>query len=91
MIRAVWKYDLPVDDEQHVSMPHGSELLHVASQHGLSSQIQLWARVDPGAPLVERTIFIAGTGHTVDIDPYIGSVITADGHLIWHVFDGGEA
>ena len=90
----VWKYDLPVIDDQVVEMPSEAELLYVGSQDPLvSDEIQLWALVNPFMPLVQRRIFIHGTGHAVHPDgpPYVGTVIVAHGLLVWHVFDGGPA
>ncbi len=89
---AMWKFDLPVDDSQLVEMPADAELLHVGAQQPLVSDvIQLWARVDQFVLHVQRRILIRGTGHQIDPDvPYVGTVIVANGQLVWHVFDGGE-
>lgn len=81
----VWKYALEITDEQHVVMPWGAELLHVAEQNG---KIALWARVITAQPEVRRLILIRGTGHPIDFQPYVGTVVTAHGRLVWHVFDG---
>lgn len=84
----VWKFTLAIEGEQDVVMPEGAELLHVAEQYG---KLALWARVIPtGQREVARTILIRGTGHPVWTQPHIGTVITAGGELVWHVFDGGE-
>lgn len=87
----VWKYTLPVDDEQWIEMPADAEILFVASQRGEISFVSLWAKVDPSRPRVSRRILICGTGHPVAADAaYIGSVIVANGDIVWHVFDGHE-
>lgn len=84
----VWKFELAIDDEQKVPMPEGAELLHVAEQYG---KIALWARVIPtGQPVANRVILMRGTGHPIWTQPYVGTVVTAGGALVWHVFDGGE-
>ena len=84
----VWKYELPIADEQWIAMPHGAELLHVAEQYG---KVALWARVTPSERGIERLILIRGTAHPIETQPYIGTVVTAGGSLVWHIFDGGEA
>ena len=91
-MRTVWKFTLPVQDEQWVEMPADAELLYVASQYeGQIATLQLWAKVDPERPTVNRLILIRGTGHPIGPDcSYIGSVIVSDGDLVWHVFDGDE-
>jgi len=87
----VWKYTLPVDDDQWIEMPADAEILFVASQRNEISFLSLWAKVDPSRPMVNRRILIRGTGHPLEVDvAYIGSVIVADGDIVWHVFDGYE-
>lgn len=84
----VWKFTLEITDEQEVVMPEGAELLHVADQYG---KLALWARVIPtGQRDVARSFLIRGTGHPIWTQPYVGTVVTAGGSLVWHVFDGGE-
>lgn len=84
----VWKYALEITDEQQIDMPEGAELLHVAEQYGT---LTLWARVIPtGQPVVKREIIVRGTGHPIWTQAYVGTVVTAAGALVWHVFDGGE-
>lgn len=84
----VWKFTLRIDDEQLVPMPKDADLLHVADQYG---QLALWALVIPtGQPEVKRRILIRGTGAPIWSFPHVGSVVTAGGSLVWHVFDGGE-
>jgi hypothetical protein len=88
----VWKYALEIADEQELSMPQGAELLHVANLADSGyHRIALWARVIPSeAPYVRRSLLIRGTGHRISTQPYIGTVVTNHGALVWHVFDGGE-
>ena len=87
-MKAVWKYILDVTDTQHVPMPRGAELLAVACQHG---RLVLWARVEPTSALVNRFIYVCGTGNPAPIAArFVGTAVMADGALVWHVFDGGE-
>jgi hypothetical protein len=90
---AVWKFTILLDDEVNVEMPYGAKLLHVASQYGDPAVLQLWALVEPTASPAKRQIYIRGTGQPIsDLEAgldYVGTVIVADGRLVWHVFDGG--
>jgi hypothetical protein len=82
----VWKYTIQVGDEVDVDMPLDAELLHVAAT-GSVDHLELWARVEPTRSIETRRILVRGTGHPVEIEPYVGTVIV--GPLVWHVFDGG--
>lgn len=87
-MHTIYKYVLDVEDEQQLPMPKGATILHVAS---VSDQVTLWALVDPDAPVVNRKFVIHGTGHDVtEPDQYVGTAITMNGRLVWHVFDRGE-
>lgn len=86
----VHKYSLEMSDHVSIKMPRGSQLLHVGIQGG---GLYLWARVDTDAPRVRRDLRVAGTGHSLGDAydrPHIGTVITASGALVLHVFDLGE-
>jgi hypothetical protein len=87
----IWKYDVPVEDTAYVEMPEDAEILHVGQQFPVNiSSVTVWARVDPGAPLSHRKLYMRGTGHELGADlPHLGTVIVAGGSLVWHVFDGG--
>jgi len=85
-MKSVWKFLLPrPDDHVTLSMPIGSQPLHVANQQGESF---LWALVDPGAPTDEFHFRWAGTGHPIE-EPnaeYVGTWMMDDGMLVWHLF-----
>ncbi len=92
-MKTVWKYTLLIEDEQTITVPRGSEILHVANQFAdYQNQIEIWLRVPVAddVEMVQRRIRIAGTGHPVADWPHVGTVITLNGQLVWHVFDGGE-
>lgn len=92
--RRIWKFDLIVDDAVVIGMPKGSILLHAAQQNPANIDvIQIWAECDTTATTKPRIIYVRGTGHPMGDAvgmPYIGTVVTAGGKLIWHLFDGGE-
>lgn len=84
----VYKYILE-GDESEIRMPERAELLHVALQ---GSRLCLWARVAKDAKEVTRTVRVVGTGWDNRADGvYVGTVLTASGALVWHVFDLGES
>ena len=89
----VFRWTFRVEDQVSLSLPEGAELLMVKAV-GLD-HIEMWALVNEDAPMVDRRLRIAGTGHhiqTVDTAVYVGSTISHDGpaRLVWHVFDLGE-
>lgn len=94
----VWRYPVEIADDQVIDMPAGAEILHVARREnhhvmlgfaGPQDAIELWARVDPDAPVEPRHICVVGTGHWLGDDPviHLGSVQVAEGRLVFHVFE----
>ena len=87
----IWKYKLRLEDEQEVHLPGGATVLSVTEQYG---ELVVYYWVLPDAEDREiRTIRIVGTGHSVDahfsaLNKYIGTVVTAGGSLVWHIFEG---
>lgn len=85
-MKTVLKWTIPVDDEWH---PVGAgPVLHVASQFGKISEVQVWTEEvyeTRSESITSATVI--GTGHSVpdDADP-LGSVVTSGGHLVWHVY-----
>ena len=71
---------LDVTDCPEVAMPAGAPDL-----------LDMWALVDPVAPLVPRPFRVVGTGNPVPTDcgRFVGTVPVLDGRLIFHVFEGG--
>lgn len=89
-MNTIFKYDLPITSEVIVLMPADAEILHVANQFAMNvATITVWVRCDPSSQVVRRRFLIRGTGHGVGDEPHIGTVLAADGELVWHVFDGG--
>ena len=85
MKRTIWKYSLEVKDVQKIEMPKGARLLSVAAQHGAP---QLWAEIDPSAPMGEAEIVTIGTGFFIDptgLD-FIGSYQLYGGSFVGHVY-----
>lgn len=86
-MHAVWKYIIPVGDEDfEVEMPRGTTLLSTQVQNG---EVCLWALVTPTLPKEKRTFRIFGTGHPIPClaYAYVGTVQMEEGKLAWHLFE----
>lgn len=90
MPTAVWKYELPFEDNSDLLMPQGARLLSVGIQDHAPV---LWAQVNVNAPKVLRRVAMVGTGHERDDlngCPFVDTVQFVGGTLVFHVFDLGE-
>jgi hypothetical protein len=98
MTHAVYRYPIDITDEQVLSMPEGAKILKVARREGGSvvlgvgahEPVDMWALVDPAAPLQDRRLRIAGTGHSLsDVNSlsYLDTFQLANGQLVFHVFE----
>lgn len=99
----IWKFPLEIKEEQTIEMPGGSKILCVQTQkvsgfihgsepRGPEDKLFLWAVVDPKAALVPFEIHIYGTGKPclgIYRKKYLGTVQTASGAVVWHVFITG--
>ena len=85
---AVWKFEIPINDEFEIQMPRNAELLHVEVQNDKGF---LWARVAPERHNEQRKFYLRGTGHPVDMDcEYVGSFMLRNGALVFHLFEDAE-
>lgn len=87
----VYKYSVPWpprSDEFFMEIPDGGRVISAQIQNGLP---QMWALVDPDAPVKRRHFLIAGTGHNIthDIDSldFIDTFQFEDGRLVIHLFE----
>ena len=86
-MKTIYKYPLPLDRIQSVSMPADALIRSVGKQ---GDDLMLWAEVDTNAPHKTRTIEIFGTGHSIPEDmgasrAYIGTVQA--GFFVWHIYE----
>jgi hypothetical protein len=83
----VLRYEVPVDDEWHFHDLSGA-ILHVAARQ--PDVVEFWA-YSSGGPTLTRAFTVFGTGHPLPEwatpDRHRGSVITAGGALVWHLFE----
>ncbi len=88
MTQRIYKYPLPITDEQDLLLPTGSQVLSVAAQN---DAVVLYAMVDSAERNKEsHHIAIRGTGHEADgiNGRFVGTVPMAGGLLMWHIFHG---
>lgn len=84
----IWKFNLAATERQDLEMPSRAKILFVGAQDPTGHTVQLWAEVNPDAERETRRFAIAGTGHPLPpAGHHLGSVITAGGALVWHVYE----
>lgn len=83
---AIWKYLVEVADRFEIDMPDGARVLCVQVQH---DHPQIWAMVDPGAPVITRRFRVVGTGHRIEepIGQYVGTFQLYGGEFVGHLFE----
>jgi hypothetical protein len=84
----IHRYRLPITDRAVVSMPAGAALLSIGPPRDHHAALDVWALVDPNAELRPRAFHVIGTGNPMPaaLGPYLGSVTTHAGALVFHVF-----
>lgn len=90
MSRKIFKYQIGIDTNI-LDMPKGSKVLSVHSQYG---KVVLYAEVDDTQVLTKRKYIIYGTGHEFvhnDEYDYVGTVITHNDALVWHIYISKES
>ena len=85
-MRQVWKYRIPPQDHQTLSVPKGSQFLHFALQ---DDQPNLWFLVDPSTDMETRELRLAGTGQNIWEEnlTYVGTAVGHMGQFVWHLFE----
>jgi len=90
MKRVIWSHILPLDDYVDIDMKIGAKVLSIGIQN---MQICVWALVDPEAETAQYRFRIVGTGHPMADEvgqlDFIGTVMTLDDALAFHVFGMG--
>ena len=83
-MKAVWKYELAVNDyPQCVEIPAFGKIVECEIQ---GDMIAMWAVVDTEGTLFRRMFCVHGSGHEVKIEEkYIGTVHAPT--FVWHVFE----
>lgn len=92
-MRSIYKYDIIEAKDGIIEGPI-TKLLHVGVQH---NSIKVWAEVDTNAPIRKFQILPLGTGWNLDTGradkqcvldthTYMGTVMLANGNLVFHVY-----
>lgn len=92
-MRSIYKYDIAEVNGGIIEGPI-TKLLHVGAQH---NGIKVWAEIDTNAPIRKFQIICIGTGwnldstrvdeqSVLDTHTYIGTVMLANGNLVFHVY-----
>jgi hypothetical protein len=88
-MKTIWKFPAKVQESFELDMPKGARVLCVQNQG--PNNPQMWALVDPSAPIERRRFRVAGTGHRMEDDKqfadYIGTYQLHDGDLVFHLFE----
>ncbi len=86
-MRKVYKYPVSSINPCICQMPYNAEILSVHVQYNNPC---IWALVDPYEELVDREIYVYGTGHDVPDHvinmQYVGTFLLSDGNLVFHVW-----
>jgi hypothetical protein len=86
MSRAIFKYEIPVDDQWHdVPTPLPAKIVHVACIGGFGT-VNVWAEVTPdGTETATRKMRVFGTGFDIPEGAvYVGTAPA--GPFVWHVY-----
>jgi hypothetical protein len=88
-MKTIFKYPIPQEGVFELKLPEKAKILTVQIQKG---NPQMWAIVDPQAPLEKRIFRLAGTGHPLESWPeseflYIGTFQLFEGDFIGHLFE----
>lgn len=92
-MRSIYKYDIVEAKDGIIEGPI-TKLLHVGVQH---NSIKVWAEIDTNAPIRKFQILPLGTGWNLDTGradkqcvldthTYMGTVMLANGNLVFHVY-----
>lgn len=92
-MRSIYKYDIVEAKDGIIEGPI-TKLLHVGVQH---NSIKVWAEIDTNAPIRKFQILPIGTGWNLDstradkqsildTHTYMGTVMLANGNLVFHVY-----
>ncbi len=86
--RVVYRYRLPITDVAEVEMPERPDILSLGPPRDGRDELDMWALINPDAPLRTYRFLVCGTGHPVPENrgAFVGSVTTHGGQLVWHVW-----
>lgn len=84
MTRTIHRLAIPVDSTWHTVALHGP-IVHVATRD--HRYVEIWFIADPMVGQMLRTFRAYGTGQPDVEGKHVGTAITPDGHLVWHLME----
>lgn len=89
--RSIHRTEIPIADSTTQRLRGYRSALHVApSRANPTTHIEIWYEMADIDETSEVRFHVHGTGHRFDhhplSTPYIGTVFTHGGHLVWHVY-----
>lgn len=85
-MKAVWKFELNVTDEDVIFMPIGAKVLKVEETR-VPSILNLWAEVETTAARGSRKFYVIGTGDEIEPGLVWVDTIKAGYGGVWHVYE----
>lgn len=84
-MQTVWKFQIKIEGAQAVMMPPHAQIIHVGLDP--TGEPCVWARVTRSRDVVERTLYLTGTGQDLPEgdNRHIGSF--NDGRFVWHAWE----
>lgn len=84
-MRAVHRYEVPVDDRAH-GIELSGPIVHVDCRN--ADRVEIWAMTEGVDQPMVRTFQVFGTGQTLpDNAVHIGTALAGRGGALWHLFE----
>lgn len=86
-MKKIFKYTLEITDYQEIKMPFDAKIISVENQN---DNVVIYVEVDADIKTsIPRAFEIIGTGNSYYDKPrnFLGTVVTNNGRLVWHVFE----
>lgn len=89
----IWKFTIPVDDQDHeISIPNDYSAIVAVEVDLDPSRVDFWVQFyyTPGDDIPERTrtFRVFGTGHPAPVDmEWVGTSRHRETGLVWHLFE----
>lgn len=87
-MKTIWKYPLEITDVQEIEVPRGSTILSIHTQYGVPCVWVLVPNTEVGS-IEKIAILTFGTGNPVNDCggcDFLGTYLTREDHLVFHVF-----
>ena len=86
MTRAMFRYEVPIDDDSHIfDLSHSPVAVAAPSDSG---PVEFWCEHTDDASVVTRAFQVFGTGHRLpDGAKWIGTCPRTRGGLVWHLYE----